>query len=107
MNSSSLSWSPSDCLLQVISNQLELISRLQEGREDGDSDSGVVICDSDELDFFHIDNQISSRVAVDEDNLRLKDEDGEENITLVSVGLQEEDLYERESFVKRVQLNHR
>ena len=91
----------------MISHQLELISRLQEGRQDGDSDSGVVICDSDELDFFHIDNQISSRIRVDEEDLRQQDEDGEKNITLVSVGLQEEDVYERESFVKRVQLNHR
>ena len=91
----------------MISHQLELISRLQEGRQDGDSDSGVVICDSDELDFFHIDNQISSRIRVDEEDLRPQDEDGEKNITLVSVGLQEEDVYERESFVKRVQLNHR
>ena len=84
-----------------------MISRLQEGRQDGDSDSGVVICDSDELDFFHIENQISSRIRVDEEDLRPQDEDGEKNITLVSVGLQEEDVYERESFVKRVQLNHR
>ena len=105
--SSSLSRSPSDCLLEVISNQLEEISRLQEGRQDGDSDSGVVICDSDEVDFFHCDNQISSRVRVDEEDHSLEDEDVEKNITLVSVGLHEEDGYERESFVKRVQLNHR
>ena len=84
-----------------------MISRLQEGRQDGDSDSGVVICDSDEVDFFHSDNQIYSRVRVDEVDHSLHDEDVEKNITLVSVGLHEEDGYERESFVKRVQLNHR